>query len=228
MKKVSIIIPIYNEKETLLEVIKRVEKSPTLGLEKEIILIDDGSNDSTRSILKSLENKYQVIYHQKNLGKGAALRTGLGRASGDIILIQDADLELDPENYPELLKPILENKADFVIGSRFSPQNPCLYRINYWGVKLISLLTNFLYGSKLSDVYCGYKAFRAPILKNLSLKSKGFEIEAELTVNFLKRKQRTLEVPISYRPRTFEEGKKIRWWNGLKAIWLIIKYKFIS
>lgn len=226
--KLSIIIPVYNERDTVLKLIGKVEKANVLNLEKEVILIDDGSTDGTKNILKTLKNKYRIIYHQKNLGKGAALRTGFKQAQGNIILIQDADLELNPGNYPQLLRPILENKSSIVYGSRYHQSNPSIYKSHYWGVKILSLLTNLFYGSSLSDVYCGYKVFKSSALKNLKLESNGFEIEQELTVKFLKKNYQILEVPIDYYPRKFEQGKKIRVTNGLKAIWLILKYKFAS
>jgi len=227
MKKVSIVIPIYNEKRTILRILAEVEKSDTLGLEKEVILVDDGSTDGTREILKKLENKYQVIYHQENSGKGAAVRTGFKKASGDIVLIQDADLELNPENYPQILKPILLGKSEVVYSSRYQRHNPQHHYHHYYlGGKLISFLTNIFYGSKLSDVYCGYKVFKANVLKGLNLENNGFGIEQELTIKILKKGYKISEVPITYYPRTRQEGKKIRVWDGLKAIYLIIKYKF--
>ena len=227
-KKISIIIPVYNEKRTILEVIKRVEESDTLGLEKEVVLVDDGSTDGTKDVLKRLENKYLIIYHPKNLGKGAALRSGFQAAKGDIILMQDSDLELNPHDYPQLLKPVLEQKSDVISGNRYSGDNPRFYFMHYYGGKLLSWLTNLFYGSKLSDICCGYKVFESSVLKNLDLKSNGFEIEEELTIKILKRGYKILEVPIAYHPRTYQEGKKTRWHDGLKAIWLIIKYKFVN
>lgn len=227
MDKLSIIIPIYNEKETLLEILEKVEKAPAFNLEKELILIDDGSTDSTKDILKKLESKYIVAYHEKNQGKGKALRTGFEKTTGDIILIQDADLELNPNNYPQLLKPILDNKADIVYGSRYKKKDNSIYKSHYWGVRILSILTNLLYGSNLTDVYCGYKVFKAEILKNLKLVSNSFEIESELTVKSLKKGYKIVEAPIDYFPRKFNEGKKIRLTNGLKAMFLIIKNKFI-
>ncbi|MDI6591893.1 MAG: glycosyltransferase family 2 protein [Patescibacteria group bacterium] len=226
--KLSIIVPVYNEKITILEILRRIGNVNLEGIEKEIVIVDDGSTDGTREILKNLENKYTIIYHQKNRGKGAAIRSGVLHASGNIILIQDADLELDPKDYPRLLSPILEGKAKITYGSRFQPNNPYFYLTHYFGVKFLSRLTNLFYGSKLTDVYCGYKAFRSDVLKNLKLESKRFEIEEELTIKALKKGYQILEVPIHYYPRSFKEGKKIKWHNGLKAIWLIIKYKFVS
>jgi len=224
MKKLSIIIPVYNEKETILEILKRVE-NVDLSLEKEIIIIDDGSIDGTKEILKKLEGQYKILYHSKNQGKGAVLRTGFKQANGDFTLIQDADLEYDPQEYHQLLKPLIQNKTDIVYGSRNLKDNPRFKKSYYWGVLFISWLTNILYGSKLTDVYTCYKVFKTPIFKAMDLKSNGFEFEEEVTVKALKKKYRILEVPISYYPRSFIEGKKINWRDGIKAILVMIKYR---
>jgi len=226
--KLSIVIPIYNEKETLLKILKKVEEADILGLEKEIILVDDGSTDGTREILKNLGEKYLIIYHSKNQGKGRALRTGFQQATGDIVLIQDADLEYNPQNYPKLLRPILENKTDIVYGSRALQNNPYLRKSNYWGAKLISWLTNLFYGSNLTDVYTCYKVFRSPILKEIKLESRGFDFEQEITSKILKKGCKIIEVPIDYSPRGFEEGKKIRTKDGFIAIWKILKYRLFQ
>ena len=225
MKKLSIIIPVYNEENTILEILKRVE-AIELSLEKEIIIIDDGSTDGTKDLLKNLDqNKYKVIFQDKNQGKGAALRTGFKQATSDFMIIQDADLEYNPQEFPKLLKPIIQNKADVVYGSRNLKDNPRFKKSYYWGVLLISWLNNILYGSKLTDTYTCYKVFRASVLKDLNLESNGFEIEAELTAKLLKKKYRILEIPIDYSPRNVEEGKKINWLDGVKAILTMIKYK---
>ncbi len=226
MKKVTIVVPIYNERGTLLKIVDRIKKAETLGLEKEIILVDDGSTDGTRDILKTLEDQCRVFYHEKNQGKGGALRTGFQKATGDIILIQDADLEYDPKEYPSLLRPILEGKYDIVYGSRLLKENPKFRQTYYWGGVLISWLTNLLYGCRLTDVSTCYKVFKAPILKEIELKSNGFEFEVEITIKALKKKYKILEVPINYFPRTFAQGKKIRTRDGLILIWHILKYKF--
>ena len=224
MKKLSIIIPVYNEKDTILEILKRVE-NVDLPLEKEIIIIDDCSVDGTKEILKKLEGQYKILYHSKNQGKGAVLRTGFKQASGDFTLIQDADLEYDPQEYHQLLKPLIQNKTDIVYGSRNLKDNPRFKKSYYWGVLFISWLTNILYGSKLTDVYTCYKVFKTPILKKMDLESNGFEFEEEITVKALKKKYRILEIPINYCPRSFIEGKKINWRDGIKAILVMIKYR---
>ena len=228
MQKVSIIIPVFNEKGTLLEILRMVKEAPALGLNKEIVLVDDGSTDGTRDVLKTLESEHKVIYHQKNQGKGAALRTGFKEASGDIILIQDADLEYDPKEYSALLQPIIENKADIVYGSRNLKDNPRFRKSYYWGSIIISKLNNLFYGCHLTDVYTCYKAFKAHILKEMKLESNGFDIEEEMTAKALKKGYKIIEVPISYYPRQIEEGKKIRPKDGLIALWKILKYRFIN
>lgn len=225
MFKLSIVMPVYNEEKTILEILKRVEATELPGLEKEIIIIDDCSTDGSKEILKTLEQKYKILYHSNNQGKGAALRTGFQQASGDFLLIQDADLEYDPQEYPCLLEPLIQNKADIVYGSRNLKDNPRFKKSYYWGVRFISWLTNILYGANLTDVYTCYKVFKTPILKNLNLESKGFEFEEEVTIKALKKKYRILEIPINYFPRSFKEGKKINWSDGIKAILTIIKYR---
>ena len=225
---VSIIVPIYNEKNTLLKILQKIEEADTLGLSKEVVLVDDNSSDGTREILKSLEKKYRIFYHSKNQGKGAALRTGFKKAAGQIILIQDADLEYNPQNYPRLLKPLLENNAEVVYGSRALQKNPYLNKGNYYGAKVLSWLTNIFYGSHLTDVYTCYKAFKSDILNEIKLESSGFDFEQEITSKILRRGRKIIEVPIDYFPRGFEEGKKIRPKDGLIAIWKILKYRLSS
>jgi len=225
MFKLSIVIPVYNEEKTILEILKRVEVVKLPNLEKEIIIIDDGSTDGTKEILKTLKQRYQILEHSHNQGKGAALRTGFKQATGDFLIIQDADLEYSPQEYPRLLELIIQNKADIVYGSRNLKDNPRFKKSYYWGVRLISWLTNVLYGSNLTDVYTCYKVFKRSILKNVDTVSNGFEFEEEVTIKALKKKYRILEIPINYFPRNVEEGKKINWLDGIKAILTIIKYR---
>jgi len=225
MLKLSIIIPVYNEEKTILEILKRIEAVELPNLEKKIIIVDDGSIDGTKEILKSFEGKYKTFYQANNQGKGAALRMGFKQASGDFLIIQDADLEYNPREYPQLLEPLIQNRADIVYGSRNLKDNPRFKKSYYWGGRIISWLINIIYGSNLTDVYTCYKVFKTPLLKNLDLVSNGFEFEAEVTAKALKKKYRILEVPISYSPRNVEEGKKINWLDGIKAILAIIKYR---
>ena len=226
--KLSVVIPIYNEKETLIKILEKVEEANTLGLEKEIILVDDGSTDGTLDILKTLENGYQIIYHEKNLGKGAAIKNGFRAATGDFILIQDADLEYNPQNYPQLLRPILENKADVVFGSRNLQKNPTDNFSFYLGRRITNLFLNILCGSRLTDYWTCYKVFKAPIVKSLKLECNRFDVEVEMTVKIIKRGYKIVEVPIDYLPRSISAGKKIKPQDGLIAIWKTIKYKFVS
>jgi glycosyltransferase involved in cell wall biosynthesis len=227
--KVSIIIPIYNEEKTLLEILKRVE-NVELGLEKEIILVDDASTDNTRQILNQLRGtgRYKIFFHEKNLGKGAALRTGFGNAAGDIIIIQDADLEYDPNEYLKVLEPILKGEADVVYGNRMHQGNPIGYWYYYLGNYIISLVAGILYGGRISDIETCYKFFRREVLDKIKIKAKGFDFEAEFTAKVLKNKFRVIEVPISYQPRSFAEGKKISSKDGVLAIWILVKYRFVD
>jgi glycosyltransferase involved in cell wall biosynthesis len=226
MGKVSIIIPIYNEEKTLPYILERVEKSDTLGLEKEIILVDDGSTDGTGGALKSLESKYKIIRHQVNQGKGRALINGFAASTGDIILIQDADLEYNPSNYPQLLEPILQNRTDVVYGSRNLKKNPADNLKFYLGRRLTNLFLNMVYNSRLTDFWTCYKVFRAKVIKNLALESNRFDIEVEMTAKLIRAGYKILEVPIDYFPRDAKAGKKIKPKDGLIAIWKILKYRF--
>ncbi|MDK1028701.1 MAG: glycosyltransferase family 2 protein [Anaerolineae bacterium] len=226
--KLSVIIPIYNEVESILEIVKRVKATK---LAWEIILVDDNSSDGTRDLLKKLEkeDKIQVILHDKNLGKGAAVRSGLAKSKGDILLIQDADLEYDPRDYPALLKPILEGVADVVYGSRFlgGPRRVVMF----WHMVanfMLTLLTNILYNTILSDMETGYKVFRRKVLEGITLHAKRFDFEPEFTAKVLKRKYRIFEVPITFNPRDYSEGKKIKLKDAFVAVWTLLKYRILD
>jgi glycosyltransferase involved in cell wall biosynthesis len=228
----SILIPVYNEVRTIREIISRVEAVDLGSIRKEIILVDDGSSDGTRETLEQLQEStpHKIYFHVQNMGKGAALRTALTYATGDIIIIQDADLEYDPAEYSELIKPILEGRADVVYGSRLSG-GKVARAFNYWhyiGNKLLTFLTNVLYNSILSDMETCYKVFRADVIKNIRIRSNRFDFEPEITAKVLKRKYKVYEMPISYYGRDFSEGKKITWRDGFVAIWTLVKYRFMD
>ena len=227
--KLSVIIPVFNEKNTIQEIVKRVEK---IEIEKEIILIDDFSTDGTREIIKNniSGNNLIKLYHSKNFGKGTAIRTGIDHISGDIAIIQDADMEYDPNNYFALIGPITRGDTDVVYGSRLSggaPQRVYMFW-HLMGNKFLSFMTNLIYNTTLTDMETGYKVFKSEILKSLNLKSNRFEIEPEITAKIFKRKYRVYELPISYYGRTYEEGKKITWKDGIGALWAIFKYRFFD
>lgn len=224
-KTLSILIPVYNEKATVLELLRRVEAVP-LPVAKEVVLVDDGSVDGTRELLAGLGARAKVVLHERNRGKGAAVRTALAHATGDLVLIQDADLEYDPADYPGLLGPLLDGRADVVYGSRFlgGPHRVLLFW-HYFGNKLFTLLTNVLYDINLTDMGTCYKAFLAETVKGLPLRSERFGIEAELTAKVCKRRLRIYEVPISYSGRTYAEGKKITWKDGFSYLWCLLRYR---
>ncbi len=233
INKLSILIPVYNEAQTILQVLKSVAEAPCLSLSKELIVVDDGSTDGTREILANLDTKElnaKVIFHEKNQGKGAALRTAQQHAQGDIILIQDADLEYDPKEYPELLKLIVEGRADVVYGSRLSGGKPtrAFKIVHLFGNRLLSLLTNLLYNSTLTDMETCYKVFRAPVFKNITIRSNRFDFEPEITAKVLKQGVRLYELPISYYGRDYSEGKKITWLDGFSAIFALLKYRLMD
>jgi len=227
--KISIIIPVFNEKKSIEEIIKRVQ-AVDVGLEKEIIIIDDCSQDGTRQILEKLNYpNMKLFFHSKNKGKGAALQTGFSKAEGDIILIQDADLEYDPKEYHKLLVPILDGRADVVYGSRFlGGPHRVLFFWHYVGNKILTMLSNMTSNLNLTDMETCYKVFKKEILNKIKIKSKRFGFEPEVTIKFAKLKCRIYEVPISYSGRDYSEGKKIGWKDGIAAIFHIIRYKFFD
>jgi glycosyltransferase involved in cell wall biosynthesis len=233
LKTISILIPVYNEEKTILSILEMVHNADCQSLEKEIIIVDDGSCDGSRAILQGLDRskyKAKILFHEKNQGKGAALRTAQAHATGDIILIQDADLEYDPKEYDGLVRPILEGRADVVYGSRLSggKLTRAFKASHYFGNKFLSLVTNLLYNCTLTDMETCYKVFRAPIFKSITIKSNRFDFEPEITAKVLKQSVRFYEMPIAYYGRDYSEGKKITWRDGFAALWALVKYRFVD
>ncbi|MEE3350074.1 MAG: glycosyltransferase family 2 protein [Candidatus Gastranaerophilaceae bacterium] len=228
MQKVTILIPVFNEVSTLEQILDKVEKADFCGMEKEIILIDDCSTDGTKDLYPKLP--YKVLYHEVNQGKGAALRDGFKEATGDIIVIQDADLEYDPVDYKPLIQLLLDGKADVCYGTRLAGGKPSrsFMFTHLLGNKFLSLLTNILYGSTLTDMETCYKAFKADFIKGIEIKSNRFDFEPEITAKVLKRGARLYELPVSYYGREFSEGKKITWKDGFHAIKALVKYRFVD
>jgi glycosyltransferase involved in cell wall biosynthesis len=221
----SVVMPVFNERTTIEEIIGRVLAVP---VRTELIVVDDGSTDGTRDILQTLAatHKFKLIFQPKNAGKGAALRRGFEEVTGDLVVIQDADLEYSPEELPELIALICQGRADVVYGSRFLGRHRVFLFTHYAGNWLLTLLTNILYNTMLSDMETCYKAMRTSVLRSFALRSNGFAIEPELTAKIFKRGYRVYEVPITYDGRGYEEGKKITWRDGVVALWVLVKYRF--
>jgi glycosyltransferase involved in cell wall biosynthesis len=233
----SVVVPCYNERATIRAVIEAVLPANTLGLRTEIVIVDDCSTDGTRELLMRLENEYRhdvrgtvkVVWHEVNRGKGAALRTAFAHASGDVILVQDADLEYDPRDYPALLEPILSGRADVVFGNRFhGGSHPALYFWHYQANRFLTLICDILTDLNLSDMEVGYKLFRRDVLRRLSLKSNRFGFEPEVVVKTARVGCRVYEVPISYHGRTYAEGKKIGWRDAVAALLHLVRYRFFD
>ena len=227
--KLSVIIPVYNEESTIAEVIRRVSNVVIEGVDKEIIVADDGSTDQTSSIIANTQRDESIIkVHTSliNLGKGAAVRFGLEYATGDVIIIQDADLELNPEEYIKLLEPILNGESDVVYGSRFMKRNPNIPTITRFANRFLTLLGNMMFSGGLTDMETAYKVFRSSVAKQISLRSVGFEFDAEITAKILLAGNKIREVPITYNPRSKIEGKKLSWKDGVKTIYFLLKCKF--
>ena len=226
--QISVIIPTFNEAKTINEIIKRVQAE---NVADEILVVDDGSTDGTRQVMESLNDKdtVRMILHERNQGKGAAIRTGIQQAKGDVIIIQDADLEYNPRDYRALLQPIEDGIADVVYGSRFlgAPRRPVMF----WHMvanQLLTLMTNILYNTILTDMETGYKVFKREVVRDLRLRAKRFDFEPEFTAKILKRKTRLFEVPITFNPRDYDEGKKIGLKDAFAAVWALLKYRFVD
>ena len=227
-RKLSVIVPVFNERNTVVEIVRRM-RAVELPVDREIVVVDDGSDDGTRAVLSQLgDSTVRVVLHPHNRGKGAAVRTGLANVSGDLVVIQDADLEYDPEDWPRLLAPMLKGKAQVVYGSRFTGERRNMLYLHWLGNRLLSLVTNMLYNTTLSDMETCYKMFDRRVLDGIRLHADGFEFEPEITAKVLRQKIRIYEVPISYAGREPEEGKKITWRDGFVALWTLVKYRVVE
>ncbi len=229
MKVLSVIIPVFNEEKTLRIILEKIKAVP---LEKEIIIVDDFSTDNTRKILAEIEkegdSQLKILYHEKNHGKGRAIRTGIELVTGDAVIIQDADLEYEPMDYLKLIPPIFSGEYQVLYGSRFlNKQNTHSYKTFLWGGRLVSFITNILYFQNLSDEPTCYKAFDTKLLKSINLKCERFEFCPEVTAKVARKGFKIKEIPINYYPRSIEEGKKIKWYDGVEAIWTLVKYRFV-
>lgn len=226
---ISVIIPAYNEKDTILKIIKKVK---AVNIPKEIIIVDDFSKDGTREILKNIaDSEVKVFFHDKNYGKGHALKTGIKFAKGKIIIIQDADLEYDPKDYPSLIAPIIEGKSKVVYGTRFPTrkQRPSVIKNRFFlANRILTLISNILYNANITDEPTCYKVFDSKVLKGINLKCERFEFCPEVTAKVRKKGYKIIEVPINYYPRSVEEGKKINWKDGFQGLWTLVKYRFVD
>jgi glycosyltransferase involved in cell wall biosynthesis len=223
-----VIVPVFDERNTVVEIVRRM-RAVELPVDLEIVIVDDGSTDGTREVLRQLaDSTVHVVLHEHNKGKGAAIRTGLQHVTGDLVLIQDADLEYDPEDWPKLIHPILSGKARVVYGSRFTGERRNMLFLHWVGNRFLSLVTNVLYNTTLSDMETCYKLFERTVLEGITIRASRFEFEPEITAKLLRRGIRIYEVPISYTGREFEEGKKITWRDGFIALWTLVKYRFVD
>jgi glycosyltransferase involved in cell wall biosynthesis len=227
-RKLSVIVPVFNERNTVAEIVRQM-RAVDLSVEREIVIVDDGSGDGTRDVLSQLaDSTVHVVLHPHNRGKGAAIRTGLAQVTGDLVLIQDADLEYDPDDWPKLLAPILKGRAQVVYGSRFTGERRNMLFLHWIGNRFLSLLTNVLYNTTLSDMETCYKLFDRELIDSIDLRSERFDFEPEVTAKILRRGIRIYEVPISYSGREFDEGKKITWRDGVVAVKTLVKYRFLK
>ena len=225
-RKLSVIVPVFDERNTVVEIVRRMRKVE-LPVDLEIVIVDDGSTDGTGDVLRQLaDSTVRVINHDVNRGKGSAIRSGLAHVTGDLVLVQDADLEYDPEDWPKLLNPILRGKARVVYGSRFTGERRNMLFLHWVGNRFLSLVTNVLYNTTLSDMETCYKLFDRKLLDGITIRASRFEFEPEITAKILRRGIRIYEVPISYTGREFDEGKKITWRDGFIALWTLVKYRF--
>jgi glycosyltransferase involved in cell wall biosynthesis len=226
--KLSVIVPVFDERNTVVEILRRM-RAVELPVDLEVIVVDDGSTDGTRDVLRQLaDSTVRVVNHQANRGKGAAIRTGLEHVTGDLVLVQDADLEYDPEDWPKLIAPVLRGKARVVYGSRFTGERRNMLFLHWVGNRFLSLITNVLYNTTLSDMETCYKLFDRKLLDSITIRASRFEFEPEVTAKILRQGIRIYEVPISYTGREFDEGKKITWRDGFVALWTLVKYRFVD
>jgi glycosyltransferase involved in cell wall biosynthesis len=227
-RKLSVIVPVYNERNTVVEIIRRM-RAVDLPIDREFVVVDDGSTDGTRAVLTQLgDSTVKIVTHPQNRGKGAAIRTALEHVTGDLVLIQDADLEYDPDDWSKLLAPVLKGRAVVVYGSRFTGEHRNMLFLHWAGNRVLSLVTNLLYNTTLSDMETCYKLFDRRVLERITLKSEKFDFEPEVTAKVLRQGIRIYEVPISYAGREFDEGKKITWRDGIAALTALVKYRFVE